>query len=142
MKSEPRIGVGVIVVKEGRVLVGKRISAHGNGSWQFPGGHLKFNEAIEDCARREVFEETGVTLGKISFGPYTNDVFSEAGKHYVTLFVLADYQGGLAEVKEPDKCECWDWFAWDQLPRPLFLPIENLLAQGFQFDSERGRLFK
>jgi 8-oxo-dGTP diphosphatase len=32
---------------------------------------------------------------------------------------------------EPEKCEGWEWFEWDQLPRPLFLPIENLLKQSF-----------
>ena len=48
-----------------------------------------------------------------------------------TLFVIADYADGVVQDREPEKCEGWSWFAWDQLPWPLFLPIENLLKQGF-----------
>jgi 8-oxo-dGTP diphosphatase len=132
MTQRPNVGVAVIVLKEEKVLLGKRKAGHGAGGWQFPGGHLEFNETIETCARREVWEETGLRLGDLRPGPYTNDIFIEAGKHYVTLFVLATYVGGEAEVREPDKCERWDWFDWNNLPQPLFLPIENLLKLGFK----------
>jgi 8-oxo-dGTP diphosphatase len=132
MSQRPGVGVAVIVMRDGKVLLGKRRAGHGAGGWQFPGGHLELNESIEACARREVWEETGLRLGELRFGPYTNDIFAEAGKHYVTLFVLAEYAGGEAETREPDRCEGWDWFAWDELPHPLFLPIENLLKLGFR----------
>jgi 8-oxo-dGTP diphosphatase len=32
---------------------------------------------------------------------------------------------------EPNKCEKWDWFEWDKLPEPLFLPTINQLKLGF-----------
>jgi 8-oxo-dGTP diphosphatase len=54
----PKVGVAVIVVKDTRILLGKRVNSHGSGTWQFPGGHLEFGEPIEDCAKRELFEET------------------------------------------------------------------------------------
>ena len=57
MKNRPSVGVAVIVVNNGKVLLGKRKGSHGSGSWAFPGGHLEMNESIEACARREVFEE-------------------------------------------------------------------------------------
>jgi len=38
---------------------------------------------------------------------------------------------GTPEVCEPDKCARWEWFSWDALPSPLFLPVENLWKQGF-----------
>ncbi|HSO18330.1 MAG TPA: NUDIX hydrolase [Desulfosarcina sp.] len=133
----PRIGVAVIVVKDGRVLLGKRKSAHGAGTWQFPGGHLEFGESIEACAERELFEETGLTIVNQHMGPFTNDYFEDEGKHYVTLFVVADRTAGDVSLKEPHKCERWDWFAWTQMPRPRFLPIVNLLKQGFTIDTVR-----
>jgi len=47
MGGRPYIGVGVCVVKDGKVLLGKRQNAHGDGCWCFPGGHLEFKESIE-----------------------------------------------------------------------------------------------
>ncbi len=48
MDRRPHVGVAIIVVKGNRVLLGKRKNTHGSGTWQFPGGHLEFNESIED----------------------------------------------------------------------------------------------
>ena len=134
MDKRPNLGVGVIIVKDGKVLLGKRRNAHGAGCWCLPGGHLEFNEDIEDCARREAMEETGIQIKNIRFGPYTNDKFEKEEKHYVTLFVLAEYDSGDVVLREPEKCERWRWFEWDELPEPLFLPVENLLKQGFRIE--------
>jgi 8-oxo-dGTP diphosphatase len=123
--------VAVIVIREGMVLLGKRKGTHGEGTWALPGGHLELFEAIEDCAKREVFEETGLSIGNIEHAAFTNDFFENESKHYVTLFVTATHEAGEAEVREPEKCETWDWFSWRRLPRPRFLPLEHLLAQGF-----------
>ena len=131
MARRPQVGVAAIVMKDGKVLLGKRRSGHGRGGWQFPGGHLEFGEAIEECARREVLEETGITIKNVRPGPFTNDIFAQEQKHYVTLFVLAEYDAGTLAVREPDKCDEWGWFEWPDLPQPLFLPIRNLLKQGF-----------
>jgi len=127
----PLIGVAAIVIKDNMVLLGKRKNAHGAGTWAFPGGHLEFNESIEDCAKREVFEETGIHIKNIRYGTFTNDIFRKDQKHYVTLFVISEYDDGQLELKEPEKCEKWDWFFWNELPEPRFLPLKNLLEQGF-----------
>jgi 8-oxo-dGTP diphosphatase len=129
MGMRPLIGVAVIVIKNNKVLLGKRKNAHGAGTWAFPGGHLEFNESIEACAKREVFEETGIHIKNIRTGTFTNDIFREDQKHYVTLFVISEYNKGALELKEPEKCEKWDWFFWNELPEPKFLPLKNLLKQ-------------
>ena len=131
MEKRPLIGVAAIVIKDNKVLLGKRINSHGAGTWQFPGGHLEFNESIESCAKREVLEETGIHINNIRLGTFTNDIFRQEEKHYVTLYVLCEYDRGTLELKEPEKCEKWDWFHWDRLPEPKFLPMENLLKQDF-----------
>jgi 8-oxo-dGTP diphosphatase len=130
-QQRPGVGVSVIIRNGDRVLLGLRTAGHGAGTWQFPGGHLEFGESIEGCARREAREETGLELTNLCLGPYTNDIFATEGKHYVTLFVLADYARGAPEVREPDKCAGWEWFAWDALPEPLFLPVANLCQMGY-----------
>ncbi|OEU63521.1 MAG: DNA mismatch repair protein MutT [Desulfobacterales bacterium S5133MH16] len=129
MVIRPLIGVAAIVIKDNKVLLGKRKNAHGAGTWAFPGGHLEFNESIEECAKREVFEETGIHIKNIRYGTFTNDIFREDQKHYVTLFVISEYDEGALELKEPEKCEKWEWFFWNELPEPRFLPLENLLKQ-------------
>ena len=130
MTPVPRVGIGVIVLKDGKVLLGKRRGAHGAGSWSFPGGHLEFNEKLEDCARREVWEETGINIKNIRLGRFTNDIFESEGKHYVTLFLVADWESGTPRVMEPERCDTWEWFSWNSLPQqPLFLPLQNLLKQ-------------
>ncbi len=132
----PRIGIGVIVRDGDQVLLGLRHGAHGEGTWSFPGGHLEFRENIEDCAAREVLEETGLRVSQLQHGPYTNDFFETDDKHYVTLWVIAKYAGGEPQRCEPEKCLEWRWFRWTELPRPLFLPIKNLLAQGFTLTKD------
>lgn len=129
--KRPRVGVGVMVIKDDQVLLHKRKNAHGDGTWSFPGGHLEFKESWEECTRREVAEETGLDIVNLRFAMATNDIFDQENKHYITIFMLADYVTGEAQVMEPDKCERWEWFAWDDLPEPLFIPVHNLLKQGF-----------
>lgn len=131
MSNRPKVGVGVIVRQNGRVLLGKRKNAHGEGAWAFPGGHLEFGESWEDCARRETVEEVGINIDNVRFGSVTNDIFEKEAKHYITIFLLADIGSGVVKTMEPDKCERWEWFDWNDLPQPLFIPIQNLHNSGF-----------
>lgn len=129
----PGIGVGAIVRRGNRVLLGHRRSrSHGDSVWQFPGGHLEWGESVYDCARREVLEETGLDVVCHTAGPWTNDVFEREGKHYVTLFVIGDSATGDPQVLEPENCERWGWFSWDALPEPLFLPVQHLVEAGYR----------
>jgi len=129
--NRPLVGVSVIVKKGNKVLIGKRKNILGHGKWAFPGGHLEFRESFEDCVRREVMEETGIKIKNIKFQTLTNDIRPKEKTQYVTLFFTSDYDGGKVRNMEPEKCEGWKWIKWENLPRPLFLPIENLLAQKY-----------
>lgn len=128
----PRVGVGILVMRQGRVLLGRRLGAHGAGTWSAPGGRLEFGEGLLDCARRELAEETGLRLGEAHIGPVTSNVFADVGQHYVTVIVLAPHTEGEPRTLEPDKCAGWQWFRWSDLPAPLFAPLQSLVDQGFQ----------
>jgi 8-oxo-dGTP diphosphatase len=131
-QKRPKVGVGVWIVKDGKILLGKRKNAHGEGSWSAPGGHLEWFESPEECALREVAEEAGIEITNLRSAAFTNDVFKDEGKHYITLAVTADWVSGEPQVLEPDRCERWQWFGWDELPEPRFLPLQNLLKLGFR----------
>lgn len=131
MENRPKVGIGVIVIKANKVLLGKRKNAHGEGSWCYPGGHLEFGESWEECCRREVREEVGIEIKNIRFGTTTNDIFENEQKHYITICMISDFESGEVRVMEPDKCSQWKWFEWNNLPNPLFLPTINQLKTGF-----------
>lgn len=126
-----QVGVGVLIMRGTQVLLGRRSGSHGAGTWALPGGHLEFGESIEACARREVFEETGLELEDIEPAPYTNDVMPGEGRHYVTCFVRAGASSGEARVLEPEKCLGWSWFDRDDMPIDLFQPLRTLVQMAF-----------
>ena len=62
----PKVGVGVMIIKNGKVLFHKRKGSHGDGEYAWPGGHLEYMESFEDCVRREVYEEAGIEIKNIT----------------------------------------------------------------------------
>ncbi|KZN28675.1 hypothetical protein N480_11320 [Pseudoalteromonas luteoviolacea S2607] len=134
MEKTVRVGVGVILVRDNKILLGERIGSHGENTWATPGGHLEVGESVEACAIREVLEETGLKISNPTKVGFTNDIFAE-GKHYITLFVQAQCETGEASIMEPNKCKSWQWFPVDQLPQPLFLSMQNLLQDGVEFSA-------
>jgi 8-oxo-dGTP diphosphatase len=136
IKKYPNVGVAGIVMKKDKVLLGKRINSHGDGTLSFPGGHLEYGESIEECVIREVREETDLNISLIDSTPFsiTNDIFEQDNKHYVTLYLRGKYFSGEAKVMEPRKSLFWDWFTWEEVlsrKNELFLPIQNLIKQGY-----------
>lgn len=132
--ERPKVGVGVLIIKNKKVLLGKRINSHGDGTWSPPGGHLEFFETFEECAKREVMEETGLKIESATFVTATNDMFKKENKHYITIFVKTEISEGEAKIIEPEKCSEWAWFSWNNLPEPLFIPLENLKKTKFVFE--------
>lgn len=130
-KPQPRVGVGVFIIRDGKFLVQQRRGSHGEGTWSLPGGHLEYGETPEATAHREVLEETGCEIENIRFAAVTNDFFETESKHYVTWWVMSDWRANEPHVVEPDKCTAQMWTDFDDLPQPLFLPWEQLLNSEF-----------
>jgi len=124
-----KIGIGVIIRKSGKILIGKRIGSHGPDTWSFPGGHIDNNETPEIAAKREVLEETGLRVDDLAPLGFTFDHFNELNADYLTLFYYCNWTGGTPQVMETNKCLEWRWFPIDKLPEPLFTPIESLVKQ-------------
>ncbi len=127
MDPRPRVGLGVLVLKQGKLLLGRRSGSHGAGEYASPGGHLEHLESFADCAAREVREETGLEIGPPRFLRVLNTT-RYAPKHYVDLAFVAEWVSGEPEVREPQKVESWAWFPLDALPSPLFDTLPTALA--------------
>lgn len=121
----PKVGIGVMVWKNGRVLLGKRKNSHGAGQYAFPGGHFEYMESFEDCVNRELSEECGIQVENIKFQLIAN-IKDYAPKHYVQISFTADWKSGEPKTLEPEKCEGWDWYDPKHLPENIM--INSLLS--------------
>lgn len=126
----PKVGVGVMIIKDGKILLGRRKGAHGAGYYAWAGGHLEFGETLEECAIREVEEETGMKLESLQILCINNII--DYNTHYVDIeFIGQVSESCVPKVKEPDRIESWEWFDQDNLPKPLFKAVE-LALQAYQ----------
>jgi len=119
------------------VLLGKRKGSHAAGEYAFPGGHLENGESVEECARREVREETGLEIVEVEYcftaliGLYAPE------KHYVHIGVKCEVTPDAEpRLMEPEKCEGWGWYnlhGW--MPQPLMGPTALAI-----FEEDAARL--
>ncbi len=117
------VGIGAIVIREGKALVGLRQGSHGAGLWAFPGGHQDHGESWEECGAREVLDESGMVVRFRYFDPdrlqkflcVTDDMMEKDDKHYNTVYVVYDWVSGEPEIREPDKCGGWEWVTFTEL---------------------------
>lgn len=120
------VGVNVLVIRDGKILLGKRKSSYHDGEWGVPGGHLEEGERMLECAERELMEETGLKATKFKFVIADNDPRQDKF-HYVHFGFLAEDAEGEVSLMEPDRCYEWDWFPLDALPEPLFVGHKNFI---------------
>jgi 8-oxo-dGTP diphosphatase len=125
-ENRPKVGVGVMVIKDGKILLGKRKGSHGEGEYAAPGGHMEYMESFEECAKREVAEEVGIEISAIRFLRLLN-LKTYAPKHYVDIGLTAQWVNGEPKLLEPEKCEGWGWYDMDNLPAPLFATTQSYI---------------
>lgn len=129
------VGVGVMILREGKILLGKRHEdlaksasvLHGENTWTMPGGKLDFGELFEDAAAREVLEETSIKIvkDKLKLISLANDQIP--GVQFVTIGFLCEDFEGEAKAMEPNKITEWQWFDVDNLPNNLYSPSAKVV---------------
>ena len=127
-----QLGASVIIEdRDGRILLQKR---QDNGCWCTQGGSVELDEVVEEAARRELYEETGLIAGKMElFG-----VFSGKDLHYVypngdevsnvdIVFLCKDYSGDI-RVQESELSEL-KFFDVYELPKNISPPVKPVIEK-------------
>jgi ADP-ribose pyrophosphatase YjhB (NUDIX family) len=125
------VGAAALIVDgQNRLLLLHRSD---NGCWGPPGGAVELGEVVEDAARREVREETGLELGGLSLfgvfsGPELFYIYPNGDEVYnVTIVYLARFPGG--DIRLNGEHTEWRWFAPADIPENVSPPIRPVLDQ-------------
>jgi ADP-ribose pyrophosphatase YjhB (NUDIX family) len=136
----PRIVVGTLPTRGGRVHLTRRAIEPGMGRWSYPGGFLELGEATQEGARRETEEETEL---RVEIGPLVG-VYSRPHAGVVTIIYEATVVGGrpepAAETSEvglfgPDEIP-WDQLAFSTVESALRDWVASLPGRGPRFEPE------
>ncbi len=131
--ERPIIGVGAVIIEEGRVLLIKRGQVPLKGEWSLPGGALELGETLEEGVCREVLEETGLSIEPIStievFDRISRDAEGRVQYHYVLVDYLCRVTGGtLACATDAIDAR---WATLEELG-PIALFTEQVIRKAFQ----------
>jgi len=120
--NDPKVAVGVLAVRRGRLLLVRRNHDPNKGEWSFPSGYVDAGEVLEEAAIRETKEETGldVRIGRL-LGAY-----STAGERVIFLAYTARVTGGRIEVGA--ECQAVRFFPPDALPDLAFPHDDAILT--------------
>lgn len=133
----PRVGVGMVLLRGDEVLLVRRAKPPGAGQWNLPGGAQELGETAEECARRELFEETGLRAGPVHMVAHVDSIHrDDQGRvqyHYTILDFAGQYEGGeltpaddvsAAEWAHPSRFD--DYALWPEARRVIALAFSQL----------------
>ena len=122
----------VVITKEAtpKVLLIQRGNDPFKGCWAFPGGFMDMDETTEQCAIRELKEETGLTVQEVKqIGTYSKVDRDPRGRTVSVAYLsLVDHP---IEVQGLDDAANADWFPIDQLP-PLAFDHANIMRDAIE----------
>jgi 8-oxo-dGTP diphosphatase len=133
--KHPLVGVGAVIIENGRVLLVKRAHPPIQGQWSIPGGVLEVGERVRQAADREAREETGLIVEtREMLGVYERVLLDDEGQvqyHYVLIDFLCRPVGG--ELRAASDAADVRWFTREELP-PLKLAVDtqDVIRKGFQ----------
>lgn len=129
--ERPWVGVGIMVFKDGKILLGRRAKEPRRGQWSIPGGTIELGETARDAAIREIREEFAIEIEVIKFFDVFDRIFRDSeGRvqfHYVLVEFVARYTSG--ELQPSDDVDAAEWADPKNLAK-YALPEDQLEAIG------------
>ena len=124
-------GASIIIFKDQKVLLQKR---RDNNCWGYHGGSVDLGEVVEDAAKRELLEETGITANNIAlYGVFSGKeqyhVYPDGNEAFIIdiVYTCNDFTGNLK--KQESEVSELEWFYIDDLPENLSPPVKTTLLK-------------
>jgi 8-oxo-dGTP diphosphatase len=121
---DPKVAAAVLVVKDERVLLVRRVNEPFRGLWTLPAGFVNGGEDPAEAAARECLEETSLSVRVTRVYDIVSGLEHERGADFVIVY-LAEVLGG--EMKAEDDADAVEWFGKDDLPPLAFLATQKVL---------------
>ncbi len=124
----PGLGTGLAVLRDGKLLLYKRMKPPEAGFWTIVGGKVDVMEPAASAARREAEEESGLVIGHIDLLCTTEQIIEADRQHWVSMiYVCTDFKGE-PSLTEPDKLSDFGWFGRNELPDPISAFAQSAIA--------------
>ena len=134
-KKRVGTGFGVMLLKDGKVLLGKRHEDPNKADsvfraadvWTMPGGKFEYGETLKEGAQRELLEETGIEAKLENISVMCVNCDKNEHAHFVTVGMFVTTFIGEAKVMEPNEITEWKWFSFEDLPKNIYFPSIKVL---------------
>lgn len=118
IEKHTKISVGTVIFKNNKILFGLAKDKEGNPQYILPVGHLEYMEPFQECAKREVREESGIEIKNIEL-QFISNTDGYKPKHYVHIGLIAEWESGEPEVLEEGGILKWEWIPYENMPENL-----------------------
>ena len=117
--GQEHIGVCVIVLDKDKkqLLLGKRLNSYKAGTLGLPGGKIELEEPLEECGKRELQEETSLQGKNLQYVGVVREL--QKSYNFIHFVFSCDEYDGLPQTVEPEKCEGWNWYPFESLPKNI-----------------------
>lgn len=124
--ADPKVAAAVLVQKDGRVLLVRRVNEPFRGLWTLPAGFVNAGEDPAEAAARECLEETGLTVRVMHVIDIIAGREHPRGADFVIVYDAAVLEGRLSAGDDADEAR---WFAMDELPALAFRATQLILGK-------------